>query len=143
MTTAERSWAKLRSKVVSRRASSAAGAKRDAHASGKSVVGGRVDQLAGLLKVLVLVDEGGENGAKDLLDHGDRLGVLGHDDGRLNVEPSRVVSCNRVVSETASAAKEESDEPVPPQMTSPPAALALATYPRTLSYENWELQCDL
>jgi hypothetical protein len=33
----------------------------------------------------------GNDGSKDLLDHGDRLGVLGEDDGRLNVETLRVV----------------------------------------------------
>ena len=59
--------------------------------TGKTVFGGRVDQLAGLGELFVVVDVTGENGSKDLLGHGDRLGVLGKDDGGLDKESLRVV----------------------------------------------------
>lgn len=64
----------------------------DLHATGQSVASSAIDQLAGLLKVGVLVNVCGEDRTEDLLDHGDRLGVLGDDDSRLNVESSGVIT---------------------------------------------------
>jgi hypothetical protein len=62
--------------------------------TGQGVFGGGVDELAGLFPSTLLgvvVDVDGDDGSKDLLGHGDRLGVLGEDDGGLNVESLRVV----------------------------------------------------
>jgi hypothetical protein len=61
-------------------------------ATGKTVGGGLVDELAGLLEVGVLVDVGGKNGTEDLLLHGDREGVLGEDDGGLDEVTLRFVA---------------------------------------------------
>lgn len=61
-------------------------------ATSETVGGGLVDELAGLLEVGVLVDVGGEDGTEDLLLHGDRVGVLGEDDGRLNEVTLRLVA---------------------------------------------------
>jgi hypothetical protein len=62
--------------------------------TGQGVFGGGVDELAGLFPSTLLgvvVDVDGDDGSKDLLGHGDRLGVLGEDDGGLDVESLRVV----------------------------------------------------
>lgn len=61
-------------------------------ATSQSVSSGRVDELASLFVLIVLVNEDSQNGTEDLVDHGDRLGILGEDDGRLDVETGRVVS---------------------------------------------------
>lgn len=52
----------------------------------------RIDQLARLLVLVVLVHEHGQDGTKDLVDHRDRLGVLRDDHGRLDVVTRRVVA---------------------------------------------------
>jgi len=62
------------------------------HATSQSVGSGRIDELASLLVLIVLVNENGQNGTEDLFNHGDGFGVLGEDDGRLDVETGRVVS---------------------------------------------------
>lgn len=60
--------------------------------AGKGVLGGRVDQSASLVELVVVVGVDGDDRAEDLLDHGHRLGVLGLDDGRLDVVTGRVVT---------------------------------------------------
>lgn len=64
----------------------------NSHATRQSVGRSRVDQLASLLVLVVLVDVDSQDGSEDLVDHRDRLGVLREDDGRLDVETGRVVS---------------------------------------------------
>lgn len=55
-------------------------------------IGRRVgDQVQGLLVLLGLVDVDGDDGSKDLLGHGARLGVGGDDDGGLDEVSDRVV----------------------------------------------------
>lgn len=61
-------------------------------AAGEGVSGRLVDELAGLLELVVLVDVDSQDGAKDLVDHGRRARVLGQDDGRLDEVTSRVVA---------------------------------------------------
>lgn len=60
--------------------------------SGESVLGGSIDDLAGLLEFFVRVDENGEDRTEDLVDHGDRLGVLGLNDGGADVETLGVIT---------------------------------------------------
>lgn len=60
--------------------------------TGKSVLGGGVDELASLLELFVGVSVDGDDGTEDLVDHGNRLGVLGLDNGGLNVPTLRVVT---------------------------------------------------
>ncbi|KAI3479488.1 hypothetical protein L1887_58446 [Cichorium endivia] len=60
--------------------------------AGEGVLGGGVDELARLLKLLVGVGVDGDDGAEDLVDHGDRLGVLGLDHGGLDVPSLGVVA---------------------------------------------------
>jgi hypothetical protein len=62
------------------------------HATGESVSGSRIDQPASLLVLVVLVNVDRQHGTKDLVDHGDGFRILGENDGRLDVESSRVVS---------------------------------------------------
>ena len=52
--------------------------------TGQAVFCRLVDEVAGLLEVGVLVDVDGDDGAEDLLDHGDGLGVRSDDDSRLD-----------------------------------------------------------
>lgn len=66
--------------------------RRDVHAASEGVLSSRVDEVASLLKLGVLVHEHSEDRSKDLVDHGDGLGVLRDDDRRLDVVTLRVVS---------------------------------------------------
>lgn len=59
--------------------------------TGQSVGRGVVDELASLLEFVVLVDEDRQDGSEDFVDHGDRLGVLGDNDGRVDKVALRLV----------------------------------------------------
>ena len=63
----------------------------DSHRASQAVLRSGVDEVQCLLVVRIVVDEGGDDGAEDLLNHGDALRVLGEDDCRLDEVALRVV----------------------------------------------------
>jgi hypothetical protein len=71
----------------------------------------------------------GKYGSKDLFDHCDGLGVLGQDDGRLNVVALGVIGY-RIRHLIANVGVIDGlGVPVPPMRISPPASLAFWIYP--------------